>query len=148
MLRFLDFWVFSKDEPELISPIELEKSLLHLTQKTRHPFSQELAKEIVQLTQGHPYQTEKLASYVFQSTQEISKFKTLHEFLDAVINQVIEQEESIYKNYFNLLTFNQKNVLIAIADYAEKIPSNKMVRTYQFIELIIAGALLGLIVKS
>ncbi len=113
-----------------IQPEELAKSLVNLTCKTNHPFTDDLALKTAQITGGHPYHTEKLASFAYQLFDHISEFKKIDEYLEFVQNQVIEQEESIYKNYFNLLTINQRNVLIAIADFNGKIPSNDMVREY------------------
>jgi len=109
---------------------ELVEMMLGLTKKTADLFDRGLAGAIVKMTEGHPFNTEKFAFYAFNMIGRMKEYKDAQEFLSAVIEDVLEREESIYKNNVNLLTPRQFKVLAAIAHYGGKIPSNEMVREY------------------
>ncbi len=115
----------------LIGSKDLVSWLLLLTKKAGFPFSASLAQQIVETAACHPYHTEKLAYFCFENQHSRAEYDSDAEFVCAVIENVLEREESVYRNYLSLLSAGQRDVLIACASFTGKIPSNDMVREYR-----------------
>lgn len=116
-----------------IDPIIFSKWIKQRFQKADYQIDNETIKTILDITNMHPYYTQKLLYHLWREAREVNNRKINLESLQTTLKAIITMETNIYQERLSHLAKNSRQVLLAISqiDPEEKIYSKTIIKKYQ-----------------